>query len=106
MAKGTGFAFFYEHLLHHLNQLIVLQDLFDDMGMRLPVKFPIGKTALSTHCRPPKAIISLLSPFDNEMWVISANRFWIARTVGPKTVLIKMVHLLLDFDVAKKQDKK
>jgi hypothetical protein len=49
MAKGARFSFLKQDLLHHLNEFMVLKDLFDDMGMWFAVKFAIRKAAFSTH---------------------------------------------------------
>ncbi len=49
MTEGTGFPFLDESLLHHCNQLAVLQDLLYDVGMRSPIVFPVREAAFSSH---------------------------------------------------------
>ncbi len=68
MAKGAGSPLLNEHLFHHLNQFVVVQDLLDDMRMGLAIIFAVREAALSAHLSTPSfPIIRLLYPFDKKM---------------------------------------
>ncbi len=53
VTEGTRFSVPNQHLFHHLDQLPILQDLFNDMRMELPVIFSIREAAFPAHSSPP-----------------------------------------------------
>jgi hypothetical protein len=64
MTKRTSPTLLNEDFFHHLNQFTIVQDLLNDMGVRLSVVFAVWKTTLPTHLFTPlKLFIQLLHSF-------------------------------------------
>jgi hypothetical protein len=56
MTKGTDPPLLNKDFFHHLNQFAIVKNLFDDMGVGLPVIFAVRKTAFPAHFFTPSNI--------------------------------------------------
>jgi hypothetical protein len=64
MTKRTSPTLLNEDFFHHLNQFTIVQNLLNDVGVRLSVVFAVWKTTLPTHLFTPlRLFIKLLHPF-------------------------------------------
>jgi hypothetical protein len=95
MTKGANPPLLNKHFFHHLNQLAIVQNLFDDMGMGLAIILAVRKTTLSTHLFTPlMEIIRSLHSFSKKMKsLISIPRpfpKWISTQTTPTNTSMKI----------------